>query len=42
MQKKIILNILEHPKVIEPNEKQSKIGLFNEFIASITYLKHTK
>lgn len=33
-------NILEHPKVIEPNEKQlQKIGLLNEFIASYNLLK---
>ena len=33
-------NILEHPKIIEPNEKQlQKIGLLNEFIASYNLLK---
>ncbi|MBP2033412.1 DNA repair protein RadC [Clostridium algifaecis] len=33
-------NILEHPNIIEPNEKQlQKIGLLNEFIASYNLLK---
>ena len=33
-------NILEHPRIIEPNEKQlEKIGLLNEFIASYNLLK---
>ena len=33
-------NILEHPKIIDPNEKQlQKIGLLNEFIASYNLLK---
>ncbi|PKM90799.1 MAG: DNA repair protein [Firmicutes bacterium HGW-Firmicutes-12] len=33
-------NILEHPRVLEPNEKQlEKIGLLNEFIASYNVLK---
>lgn len=33
-------NILEHPRIIEPNEKQlQKIGLLNEFIASYNLLK---
>lgn len=33
-------NILEHPSIIEPNEKQlQKIGLLNEFIASYNLLK---
>lgn len=33
-------NILEHPKIIEPNEKQlQKIGLLNEFISSYNLLK---
>lgn len=33
-------NILEHPNIIEPNEKQlEKIGLLNEFIASYNLLK---
>ena len=33
-------NILEHPHIIEPNEKQlEKIGLLNEFIASYNILK---
>lgn len=33
-------NILEHPKVIEPNDKQlEKIGLLKEFIASYNLLK---
>lgn len=33
-------NILEHPLIIEPNEKQlQKIGLLNEFIASYNLLK---
>jgi DNA repair protein RadC len=34
------LNILEHPHIMEPNEKQlEKIGLLNEFIASYNILK---
>ena len=33
-------NILEHPHIMEPNEKQlEKIGLLNEFIASYNILK---
>ena len=33
-------NILEHPHIMEPNEKQlEKIGLLNEFIASYSILK---
>ena len=33
-------NILEHPQVMEPNEKQlEKIGLLNEFISSYNLLK---
>jgi len=33
-------NILEHPRIMEPNEKQlEKIGLLNEFIASYNLLK---
>ncbi|OSA94617.1 UNVERIFIED_ORG: DNA repair protein [Clostridium botulinum] len=33
-------NILEHPNIIEPNERQlQKIGLLNEFIASYNLLK---
>ena len=33
-------NILEHPRILEPNEKQlEKIGLLNEFIASYNVLK---
>lgn len=33
-------NILEHPYIIEPNDKQlEKIGLLNEFIASYNLLK---
>jgi len=33
-------NILEHPHILEPNEKQlEKIGLLNEFIASYNILK---
>lgn len=33
-------NILEHPLIIDPNEKQlQKIGLLNEFIASYNLLK---
>jgi len=33
-------NILEHPHIMEPNEKQlEKIGLLNEFIASYNLLK---
>lgn len=33
-------NILEHPRVLDPNEKQlKKIGLLNEFIASYNVLK---
>jgi len=33
-------NILEHPRILEPNEKQlEKIGLLNEFIASYNILK---
>lgn len=33
-------NILEHPRIIDPNEKQlQKIGLLNEFIASYNLLK---
>ncbi len=33
-------NILEHPRIMEPNEKQlEKIGLLNEFIASYNILK---
>lgn len=33
-------NILEHPHIMEPNEKQlEKIGLLNEFIASYNVLK---
>lgn len=33
-------NILEHPQIMEPNEKQlEKIGLLNEFIASYNILK---
>jgi len=33
-------NILEHPRIIEPNEKQlEKIGLLNEFISSYNLLK---
>ena len=33
-------NILEHPHIMEPNEKQlQKIGLLNEFIASYNILK---
>lgn len=33
-------NILEHPNILEPNEKQlKKIGLLNEFIASYNLLK---
>ena len=33
-------NILEHPRILEPNEKQlEKIGLLNEFIASYNLLK---
>ena len=33
-------NILEHPRIMEPNEKQlEKIGLLNEFIASYNVLK---
>lgn len=33
-------NILEHPQIIEPSEKQlEKIGLLNEFIASYNVLK---
>lgn len=33
-------NILEHPQIIEPNEKQrEKIGLLNEFISSYNLLK---
>ncbi len=33
-------NILEHPHVLEPNEKQlEKIGLLNEFISSYNILK---
>ena len=33
-------NILEHPHIMEPNEKQlEKLGLLNEFIASYNVLK---
>lgn len=33
-------NILEHPQIMEPNEKQlERIGLLNEFIASYNVLK---
>lgn len=33
-------NILEHPHIMEPNEKQlKKIGLLNEFIAAYSILK---
>jgi len=33
-------NILEHPRIMDPNEKQlEKIGLLNEFIASYNLLK---
>jgi DNA repair protein RadC len=33
-------NILEHPHIMEPNERQlEKIGLLNEFIASYNILK---
>ena len=33
-------NILEHPHILEPNEKQlEKIGLLNEFISSYNILK---
>lgn len=33
-------NILEHPHIMEPNEKQlEKIGLLNEFIASYNILR---
>ena len=33
-------NILEHPHIVEPNEKQlEKIGLLNEFIASYNLVK---
>lgn len=33
-------NILEHPQVLSPNEKQlQKVGLLNEFIASYNLLK---
>jgi len=33
-------NILEHPQIMEPNEKQlEKIGLLNEFISSYNLLK---
>lgn len=33
-------NILEHPHIMEPNEKQlEKLGLLNEFIASYNILK---
>ncbi len=33
-------NILEHPHILEPNEKQlEKIGLLNEFIASYNILR---
>lgn len=33
-------NILEHPRILEPNERQlEKIGLLNEFIASYNVLK---
>jgi DNA repair protein RadC len=33
-------NILEHPNIIDPNEKQlQKIGILNEFIASYNLLK---
>lgn len=33
-------NILEHPHIMEPNEKQlEKIGLLNEFIAAYSILK---
>ena len=33
-------NILEHPHIMEPNEKQlEKIGLLNEFISSYSVLK---
>lgn len=33
-------NILEHPQILEPNEKQlEKIGLLNEFISSYNILK---
>ena len=33
-------NILEHPHIMEPNEKHlEKIGLLNEFISSYTVLK---
>jgi len=32
--------VLEHPHIMEPNEKQlEKIGLFNEFISSYNLLK---
>ena len=35
-----LLNILEHPQTIEPNERQlEKIGLLNEFISSYNLLK---
>ena len=35
-----LFNILEHPRIMEPNEKQlEKIGLLNEFIASYNVLK---
>lgn len=35
-----LFNILEHPRIMEPNERQlEKIGLLNEFIASYNILK---
>ena len=35
-----LFNILEHPHIMEPNEKQlEKISLLNEFIASYNILK---
>lgn len=35
-----LFNILEHPHLMEPNEKQlEKISLLNEFIASYNILK---
>ena len=35
-----LFNILEHPHIMEPNEKQlEKIGLLNEFISSYNILK---
>ena len=32
-------NILEHPQIMEPNERQLEKGLLNEFISSYNLLK---